>query len=40
VFPRRLFDQGFVFRYPLWPDAARDLCRQSKLAWQSGPCAA
>jgi uncharacterized protein (TIGR01777 family) len=28
VVPRRLLDRGFVFKYPLWPDAARDLCRE------------
>jgi len=26
VIPRRLLETGFRFRYPLWPDAARDLC--------------
>jgi hypothetical protein len=30
----RLLDHGFVFRYPLWADAALDLCRQWKLAHQ------
>jgi uncharacterized protein len=28
VVPRRLLERGFVFAYPHWPDAARDLCRQ------------
>ncbi len=28
VVPRRLLEHGFVFTHPLWPDAARDLCRQ------------
>jgi uncharacterized protein (TIGR01777 family) len=28
VVPRRLLEHGFVFRFPLWPDAARDLCRE------------
>ena len=28
VVPRRLLDRGFVFRYPTWPEAARDLCRE------------
>jgi len=28
VVPRRLLEHGFEFTYPLWPDAARDLCRQ------------
>jgi uncharacterized protein len=32
VMPRRLLEHGFVFKYPLWPDAARDLCRQWKVA--------
>jgi uncharacterized protein (TIGR01777 family) len=27
VIPRRLLEHGFVFAYPHWPDAARDLCR-------------
>lgn len=26
VVPRRLLDNGFTFRFPDWPDAARDLC--------------
>jgi uncharacterized protein (TIGR01777 family) len=34
VVPGRLLDHGFVFKYPLWPEAARDLCRQWKLAHQ------
>ena len=28
VIPTRLLEGGFVFRYPHWADAARDLCRQ------------
>lgn len=28
VVPGRLLQQGFVFRYPLWPDAAADLHRR------------
>jgi uncharacterized protein (TIGR01777 family) len=32
VVPGRLLDHGFVFKYPLWPDAARDLWCQWKLA--------
>ena len=35
VVPGRLLDQGFVFKYPLLPDAARDLCRQWKIAHQT-----
>jgi uncharacterized protein len=31
VVPGRLLDEGFSFRYPLWTDAARDLCRQTRL---------
>ena len=27
VVPRRLLEQGFVFAYAHWPDAAHDLCR-------------
>jgi uncharacterized protein len=29
VVPARLLEHGFKFKYPDWPDAARDLCRQS-----------
>jgi NAD dependent epimerase/dehydratase family enzyme len=36
VVPGRLLEQGFVFRYPDWRDAAADLCRRWKLARQSG----
>jgi uncharacterized protein (TIGR01777 family) len=36
VVPRRLLEQGFVFAYRDWPDAARDLCR----AWLSTQCGA
>jgi NAD dependent epimerase/dehydratase family enzyme len=36
VVPRRLLEHGFVFKYPLWPDAARDLCAQWKRTKQSG----
>jgi uncharacterized protein len=28
VVPARLLERGFTFRYPDWPSAARDLCRQ------------
>ena len=28
VVPRRLLDHGFVFNYPRWVEAARDLCRR------------
>jgi uncharacterized protein (TIGR01777 family) len=40
VVPGRLLDQGFVFKYPLWPDAAPDLCRQWKIAHQRESTAA
>jgi len=32
VVPGRLLEQGFTFKYPFWPDAARDLCGQSSRA--------
>jgi uncharacterized protein (TIGR01777 family) len=32
VVPGRLLRSGFAFRYPNWPEAAADLCRQWKLA--------
>ena len=32
VVPARLLEHGFTFKYPEWRSAARDLCRQSKLA--------
>ena len=28
VVPKRLLETGFTFRFPTWPDAAQDLCRQ------------
>jgi len=28
VVPRRLLEHGFIFRFPDWTDAARDLCQQ------------
>jgi NAD dependent epimerase/dehydratase family enzyme len=34
VVPGRLLDHGFAFKYPRWPDAARDLWCQWKLAHQ------
>ena len=36
VVPRRLLEHGFVFKFPLWSDAARDLCRQWRLVRQRG----
>ena len=32
VVPGRLLEQGFGFKYPLWRDAARDLCARSRAA--------
>ena len=32
VVPARLLEQGYEFKYPKWPDAARDLCRQATAA--------
>jgi uncharacterized protein (TIGR01777 family) len=32
VVPGRLLEHGFRFKYPDWRDAARDLCRRSKVA--------
>lgn len=31
VVPTRLLEQGFKFKYPDWPDAARELCERAKL---------
>lgn len=36
VVPGRLQSAGFRFRYPDWPDAARDLCRQWRHRSSSG----
>jgi uncharacterized protein (TIGR01777 family) len=40
VVPGRLLEHGFVFKYPLWRDAARDLYRQWEVAHQKGSNAA
>jgi len=32
VVPARLLEHGFTFKYPDWPSAAHDLCRQWKIA--------
>lgn len=32
VVPRRLLEEGFSFTFPNWSDAARDLCREWKIA--------
>lgn len=40
VVPGRLLDSGFVFQFPTWPEAARDLCatwRAARTAPSSGP---
>jgi NAD dependent epimerase/dehydratase family enzyme len=34
VVPGRLLHSGFVFNYPVWDAAARDLCERSKAAHQ------
>jgi uncharacterized protein len=36
VVPARLLERGFVFRYPNWRDAARDLCREWRQMRQDG----
>jgi len=30
VVPGRLLREGFDFRFPEWPDAARDLCERAR----------
>jgi len=40
VVPARLLDHGFTFRFPIWNDAARDLCRQWKMMRAAGSRAA
>jgi uncharacterized protein len=37
VVPARLLEHGFGFRFPRWPDAARDLCRQWNESRRVGP---
>jgi uncharacterized protein len=32
VVPGRLLEHGFSFNFPDWADAARDLCRRSRMA--------
>ena len=32
VVPGRLFEHGFHFKFPAWPEAAHHLCQQWKLA--------
>ena len=32
VVPARLLEGGFEFKYPHWPDAARDLCQRWTMA--------
>lgn len=34
VVPGRLFQSGFVFNFPMWSTAARDLCQRWKAAHQ------
>jgi len=31
VVPARFLEHGFTFRFPIWNDAAADLCRQWKM---------
>jgi hypothetical protein len=33
VVPGRLLDAGFEFRYPRWPDAARELVARWRAEW-------
>jgi len=40
VVPRRLLEAGFVFRYPTWPAAAGELCREWTSMRQVGSRAA
>ena len=37
VVPRRLLDDGFVFKHPHWADAARDLCQRWRAARAPAP---
>ena len=36
VVPGRLLDSGFTFQFPIWPEAARDLCRQRRFETELG----
>jgi hypothetical protein len=36
VVPGRLLEHGFKFKFPDWPDAATDLCQQSKSRYHRG----
>ena len=40
VIPRQLLDHGFAFRYPTWPEAAGDLCREWRESHRRGTRAA
>jgi hypothetical protein len=35
VVPARLLERGFNFEFPLWADAARDLCAAARLTAKS-----
>jgi NAD dependent epimerase/dehydratase family enzyme len=39
VVPGRLLESGFVFDFPRWPEAARDLCRHWRQLRGQGPAA-
>jgi uncharacterized protein (TIGR01777 family) len=39
VVPGRLLGAGFAFRFPSWPEAARDLCRQWRERRRGAPAA-
>jgi uncharacterized protein len=36
VVPGRLLESGFTFRFPSWPDAARDLVREWRALHRAG----
>ena len=37
VVPTRLLDDGFEFKFPMWREAARDLCQEWKVTREAGP---
>ncbi|MFL6278575.1 MAG: DUF1731 domain-containing protein [Vicinamibacterales bacterium] len=40
VVPGRLLEHGFRFTFPIWPEAARDLCDQWKVGRSNARSAA